>query len=59
MEAVRNEEEIWMTMKNTVAAAGEQHDRQERELGGAARQQAPGAFGTAKNCNFARSARRP
>jgi hypothetical protein len=33
MEAVRNEEEIWMTMKNTVAAAGEQHDRQERELG--------------------------
>ena len=33
MGAVRNDEEIWMTMKNAVAAAGEQHDRQERELG--------------------------
>ena len=32
-EALRDEEEIeMMMMKNTVVAAGEQHDRQEREL---------------------------
>ena len=31
-EALRDEEEIEMMMKNVVVVAGEQHDRQEREL---------------------------
>ena len=30
--ALRDEEEIEMMMKNVVVVAGEQHDRQEREL---------------------------
>ena len=31
-EALRDEEEIEMMMKNVVVVAGEQHDRQERKL---------------------------